>query len=250
MRLLSTGEHGTLACGCGAVYPVVDDVPIVLRDLEAWIASEGAEALRRLDLPPATEALLARGAVARNRALADAYTRSAGGPLSAWLRARRLDGLVLEVGAGVGALGRDDVVALDLNLALLRRHPARVRVCGDAADPPFLGGCFDALVLANVLDSCADPALVLAQADALLRPGGTLVVTCAYAFRDDVTPPARRFRPEELLAALDGGAPFRGYALPHRIVDHADHIEWTLRTGERVSHVYEVQGIVSKKAAS
>ncbi|MFZ5476390.1 MAG: methyltransferase domain-containing protein [Myxococcota bacterium] len=250
VRLLSTGEHGTLACACGAVYPVVDGIPVVLADLDGWLAGEAVEALRRDDLPPACEAILAQGtAVARNRELARVYARSTEGPLQAWLRDRcgPLAGDVLEIGSGLGVTGRDDGVALDVNLGLLRRHRGQ-RVCGDAADPPFLGERFDAVVLANVLDSCADPALVLAQADALLRPGGRLVVTCAYAFQDAVTPRARRFRPEALHAALAEGAPFFGYVLRHRVVEQETRLAWPLRVSERATHLHEAEAFVTEKS--
>ncbi|MDP2315435.1 MAG: methyltransferase domain-containing protein [Pseudomonadota bacterium] len=243
---------GLLGCDCGATYPVVDGIPIVFRDVDTWLRSEGVEALRRHDLPDDVAARIAvgtGGAAARNASLVDVYTRSREGALQDWLRDRiaALDGAILEMGAGIGASSRPDVLALDHNLALLRHHPA-ARVCGDAADPPFLPASFDAVVLANVLDSCAQPGLILAQADALLRPGGRLIVTCAYAFHEDITPRGQRFGPQELAAALDGRAPLLGYGIPHRRIEEIDRVAWPLALSERLTHVHAAHALISVKS--
>lgn len=232
---------------------MIDGVAIVFRELDAWLAAEGAEALRRADLPEDVAALVTRGMggpAARNASLLEVYSRSREGALQDWLRARvdAIEGRVLELGAGLGASARNDVVALDSNLALLRHHPG-VRVCGDAADPPFLPASFDAVVLPNLLDSTATPALVLAQADALLRPGGRLVVTCAYAFRDDVTPRPHQFTPGELTAALDGRSPLRDFRFEHRIVEEKDPVAWPLVLSDRLTQVHAAHALISVKSA-
>jgi SAM-dependent methyltransferase len=250
VNTLASGGH-LLLCSCGARYPRIDGVPVVFRDLDRWLESEGAEALRRSDLPPETAALVATGAggaLARNDALVATYARSRVGPLQDWLREAldRAEGPVLELGAGLGVGDRSDVVALDHNLALVRRHPG-VRVCGDAADPPFLPASFATVVLPNLLDACPDPGLVLAQADALLRPGGRLVVTCAYAFQDAITPRPRRFTPDELVAALDDRGALAGYRIAHRLESQVDRLAWPLRVTDRLTHVHEVHALSSQK---
>ncbi len=157
---------------------------------------------------------------------------------------------MLEIGAGLGVSGRSDVIALDCAFAPLRRNPAAVRVCGDAGDPPFGPACFDAVVLANVLDACADPGLVLAQADALLAPGGTMVVTCAFAFQPTVTPRARWFGADALDAALLEGAPLGGWRIaPHATVRVERALEWPLHLSSRTTHLHRVDALVTRKRA-
>lgn len=245
-------NHGELRqCACGATYPAIDGIPMVFRELDAWLASEGAEVLRRTDLGEAG-AFLAEssgGALRRNSSLVAVYQRSREGALQDWLRARvgGLAGSILELGAGLGC-GRSDTTALDANFALLRHHPSTNKVCADAGDPPFIGGVFSAVVLANLLDSVADPALVLAQADGLLKPGGILVVTCAFAFQDDITPRAARFSPADLLGGLRGEHPFGGYPFQYSLDEVVDRIEWPLWLSDRTRHVHDVLAIVARKA--
>ena len=82
--------HGTgLRCACGAQYPIVDGVPLLFRELDAWLASEGPEAIRRVDVDPELEAELCRrsgGTLARNHSLRQVYQASRAGPLQDRLR--------------------------------------------------------------------------------------------------------------------------------------------------------------------
>lgn len=163
------------------------------------------------------------------------YRRSTAGPLQAWLR-RVVPAGALELGSGVGV--RADSALLDADPGMLRAAPNAVRVCADVHDPPFPPASFEAVVLANVLDSVADPLLVLQQAVALLAPGGLLIVTCAYAFRADITPEAAWFTPAALrrgLGAVEAGV----LALEARRT-----LDWPLRVGPRLRHVYRCDALV------
>lgn len=258
-----TREGAVLRCACGARYPVVDGIPVVVADLAAWAESEGLDALRRDADDDTLDLLVPPGsAAARNRTLARVYGGAPESPFRSWLRDElsHATGPVLELGAGLGHPG---TVRLDLNHRLLRlagpAAPLEVDddgACGagagaavvaDAMDPPFPPGSFGTVCAANVLDSCRDPALLLAQADALVQPGGTLIVTCAYAFADGITPLEKRFRPETLLHALTTGTSFGGYHLDSRVQRVVDPLKWSLAAGPRTLHVHQVQAIVAHK---
>lgn len=253
-----------LRCACGREYPVVAGIPIVLTDLAGWAASEGADALRDRATPPDVERLLAVDvASVRNRRLLEAYRSAPPSPLSGWLAERVVvacaDGPVLEAGAGLGHPG---TVRVDLNLALLRAGPPPpplvdtpegiavgpgAALVADAADPPFTGSSFSSIFLVNLLDSCRDPALVLAQADALLRPGGALVIGCAYAFEASITPVGSQFTEQALLAALRGECPFGPYPIDARLEGDPVDREWRIFAGARTEHRHRVQTLVARR---
>ncbi len=252
-----------LRCECGRRYPIVDGIPVVLRDLAGWAASEGPSALRRADVDDEVAELLSVDSPSRrNRRLLEVYARAPSSPLSEWVSAavRATSGPVLELGSG---LGNADSVRLDLNFVLLRagRPSASVvdtpdgaallagsALVADAADPPFLAGSFATVVLANVLDSCADPALVLAQADALVAPGGELLVTCAFAFDDTITAPDQQFTPAALTTALKGEAAFGSWWPTCRLTEPPLDLEWRLRLGPRTEHAHSVMVLRARRS--
>ena len=110
--------------------------------------------------------------------------------LSIALKAAPL-GAVLDIGTGTGRMAElfaDDaerIVALDKNLEMLRVARAKLQhlptaqielVQGDFADLPFPAGSFDTVLLHQVLHFAQDPALPLAEAARVTRPGGRIAI--------------------------------------------------------------------------
>ncbi len=315
---------GCPAADCGARYPMIGGIPLVVRDCEAVFGHQGPVILARFAWGPAD--LLVRGwlppdhplrlaqatlgaAVATSWAerLRPAERPLPDGPLNgaafdAWLAAcippnARL-GADLGVGVGRGAhvLAQTGctVVALDLLYAplafvaaLRRPQPfavpvplsgAAVRlvdfeppapaaaarifpVLADVCEPPLPAEAFDIVLLLNVLDNARDPLLCLGQADALLKPGGRLVVTCPHAYQPHITPEERwlagsprlagpvRAPEDVLVAALTGRHPYLAH-LAYDIREERRGVPWTVVRDERCRIVYDTQVIVADKRAA
>ncbi len=131
------------------------------------------------------------------------------------LRGRR----VLDVGCGTGgvlsAFGSDVVtVGVDRSraaLAYCRRRGIAALACADGDRLPFGPASFDAVLMLDVLEHFADEQALLASVRALLRPGGTLLVSVPafqmlWSGHDEVLHHVRRYTAGQLrrvLAAAD-----------------------------------------------
>ena len=60
---------------------------------------------------------------------------------------------------------------------------------GDALGLPLCEEAADVVLALNLLDNVADPVGLLRGLSALLKPGGLLIVSSPFAWRDDLTPP-------------------------------------------------------------
>lgn len=220
-------EGDWLRClGCGQRHPVVDGLPLVLR--------AGLE----LQAEPELDAQLV-----------ELMRASSSGPLHAWLTQTitSLAGQVLDLGCGVQAWGRSDVVGLDLRAGLLRARGG-VGVIADAADPPFPPESFDAVLLVNLLDCVPNPQLVLAQADALLRPGGVLLISLPFAW-DPVVPLERRFEWGTLRAALEGDRNALGMRFGYTLLQEHT-LEWPIQRSDGSRARLSTHTLLARKAAA
>ena len=104
------------------------------------------------------------------------------------LGGRALEGLsVLDAGCGTGpftlaALRRGGrITSIDIGVELLRRardKGAPRPVAGDVAALPFRDASFDLVISSECVEHTAHPELSVADMLRVLRPGGTLVLTC------------------------------------------------------------------------
>lgn len=226
IAFLETASERLLCRRCDSSYPVVQGTRVVVKDIDGWNAE--------------TRDDVALVGIFRDREV---------GPLADRVESivGALEGDILDLGCGCGALyRRRDVTAVDWSLAMARGFGSGALVA-DAADPPFEPARFDAVLLLNVLDTCANPRVVLAQADALLRPGGTLVVSCPYAWADRV-PPEQRFGAEDLVRALDANGESLGVRSHFDIVSLDDPVAWRLRVTGRLVQEFACQLLVAHKA--
>lgn len=175
-RYLWSGFHDWLAEQDAPI-----DVPVHGRQVTAWLrASERPELLAVLGAAVGREAYEVG---TRPVLLVDAHLPSllAAKRLS---EKRRLD-FVLPQEAG-----RWEATALSVPDGL--KSPDLRLLCCDLTDPPLLAGCLPEVLMPNVIDSVADPYMVLGQCLALRQRGGGLTLTTPFAWRTEVTTVAKR----------------------------------------------------------
>lgn len=199
--LAPLGPDHLQCLGCGALYPVLGGVPVVLPLGQTHTDDE-------------------------DHALVQGMQGVPDGPLQALLRDQvaSLRPPILDMGCGIQGWGRPEVVGLDARLALLKQRGGR-GVVGDAQEPPFAPESFSAVCLFNVLDSVPNPLLVLAWADALLVQGGQLLVAMPFAWHA-VVPQRLRFDWDTLVACLEGRSRAMGLHLRYAVDSQWRDVRW------------------------
>lgn len=208
-----------------------------------------------------------------------------------WLSVKNLtettQGPVLDLGCSVGRFSFDmarssnAVVGLDLRLSLLimaekfrakdrvtyeRRLAGRrfetvetnfkseenvLFIAGDALDPPFKMESFNLVAGLNILDNVHAPMTLLGQMNALLRPGGALLLGSPYEWREDITHPSQWLDTDDRDSAAMLNDILKGIVLPQTgfnyiLETEIPQIGWTMRNHERyysrfISHVVKAR---------
>jgi SAM-dependent methyltransferase len=124
---------------------------------------------------------------------------------------------VLDVGTGTGTnlrllreIGFKRVEGVDFSddaIRLCRDKGLGEVTKGDVGALPFADGCFDLVLLTDVIEHVEDDRRAAAEAARLLRPGGALLVTvpafqALWGLQDDVSHHLRRYRLTQLAAIL------------------------------------------------
>ncbi len=127
----------------------------------------------------------------------------------------------------------------------------------NALDPPFFAAVADVVASINVLDSVRDPLTLIGQMDAILKPGGLLILASPFCWADDFTPPEHALgggldetwvghgSAEGLVELLSGRLP----DLPWLRYDvlRTEDIPWSLRDHARSVTSYDVHLVVARK---
>jgi SAM-dependent methyltransferase len=126
-------------------------------------------------------------------------------------------------------------------------------VQGDVLDPPFEPESFPAVAALSLLDTVPDPLVALGQLDALLAPGGLLLLASPWSWEAGITPPGAWWSGPgatagEVLRALLAG---RHPALPHlryELLEEADRLPWALPGHGRLLHRFFLEAVLARKA--
>ena len=142
-----------------------------------------------------------------------------------------------------------------LHLAARSRPPASSIhfVLGDVLSPPLEAEAFPLVVAMSLLDTVVDPIFALGQLDALLSPGGLLLIGTPYSWDARVTPPGEWWSTsamtgaEALRAALSG----RNNVLPHLSYEILEQIDlpWAVPGHSRLMFRFVLDVLLARKRA-
>jgi SAM-dependent methyltransferase len=122
----------------------------------------------------------------------------------------------------------------------------------DALDPPFSAESFDFVAALNLVDNVHLPLVLLGQMDALLSPGGCLLLGSPYEWRTELADPREWLETEELDAPgmvrrIIEGAIFPQMGLQYEVAEEMAQVPWPLRHHSRHWSLFLVHLIKARK---
>jgi len=119
-------------------------------------------------------------------------------------------------------------------------------VLGDALSLPFPDGSFGTVFAGNLLDSVSDPRRLLSEIGRMLSPGGALILTTPFCWKDEVTLKENwletKASPGEVV--LRKFLEKTGYSIEKEI----PRLDWALPARERMKTVFSVYSVRARKA--
>lgn len=122
----------------------------------------------------------------------------------------------------------------------------------DALDPPFRAESFDLVAGLSLVDNVRLPLVLIGQMDALLRPGGSLILGSPYEWRADICDPEEWLETD----AMDGqvmvrrileGTMFPQMGLKYEVLQELLDLPWVLRHHARHWSCFLTHLIKAKK---
>ncbi|MSQ84458.1 MAG: class I SAM-dependent methyltransferase [Myxococcales bacterium] len=120
-------------------------------------------------------------------------------------------------------------------------------LCADALFPPFAGESVAAVVTVGLLDSVSDPAALVQQIEALLKPNGVWLMASPWNWQPRVTPVRRQLERHlpggvpDGMAALLTGQVIAGLASDFTVEWRNDDVPWRLQVHARYVAEYRLQ---------
>jgi SAM-dependent methyltransferase len=127
-------------------------------------------------------------------------------------------------------------------------------VLGDILAPPLEAEVFPVVMALSLLDTVTDPLIALGQLDALLAPGGLLLLGTPYSWDPKIIPPKEWWSgpdglgSETLRLALSGRNP----VLPHlryEILTEADRLTWAIPGHGRLVFRFFLDMLLARKCS-
>ena len=186
---------------CHATFPSVDNTLLILANHEQWLSSQGSMMLLRNDLSEECSNFVLNHSKPLRTAQKQLYSYLSApkGTLHQWgeKHIQHQNGFIVDLGCGIGLHTRTDIIGVDANWTLLSKYPG-IKIISDISNPPFFAYSIDCILLLNVIDSYESPFVLLQQIVALLRKGGSILLSSPFTWDDDITPPREQLSPEQV----------------------------------------------------